>query len=243
MHNIQDTIMKKIVAGELQMRPRWHFLLRTALLVSGMVVAALLSIYLLSFVLFALRDTGIIFSPGFGLPGIWLFLIATPWLLIFVVGVFLLILYVLITHFSFSYTRPHIYSLLGVVLFVIAMSSFIQLTMMHHYLQDFAFRHEVPGMSPFYRVHLEGRPEGVLQGRIRLIGEGEFVIGVAQGGDVLVKIDSRTKLPKTHQLVVGDYVIVFGPKLDSYVQAFGVKRSEEFRNQSQNPSRISPYIE
>lgn len=51
MNNLTQNILKKIKEGEVTMQPRWHFVLRTALMICGVVLASLIAVYLFSFVL------------------------------------------------------------------------------------------------------------------------------------------------------------------------------------------------
>ena len=74
-------IIEKIKKGEIKMKPKIYFVLRTILIVLGTVVGFLFILYLMSFILFTVRP----------IPGLFPRLIALPWLLVFV-SVILLIL-------------------------------------------------------------------------------------------------------------------------------------------------------
>jgi hypothetical protein len=146
MNNLQKDILNKIKTGEIHMKPKWHFVLKGALWLTATIAVALMAVYLLSFVFFLMRESGLLFAPLFGWAGVVLFVVSSPWILIGVVGVFLGVLYLLVSHYSFSYQKPLVYSMIGSVLLVIALSSFIQATSFHGRAGDFVARPRVPGL-------------------------------------------------------------------------------------------------
>ncbi|MEZ4200317.1 MAG: hypothetical protein R3B69_01825 [Candidatus Paceibacterota bacterium] len=165
MNTIKENLIKKIQAGEITMVPRWQFVLRATLGVLGVLIVAVLAVYFLSFVLFTLNQSGLLFAPMFGWSGVMLFVMASPWFIILLTGLFLVVLYILVSQYAFSYRQPLVYSLVGVVLVVVAVASLIHQSNMHERMRGFMERHEVPGMSPLYRGSLDERPEGVVAGR------------------------------------------------------------------------------
>lgn len=223
MNDIKNNIIHKIKAGEVQMVPRWQFVLKALLLALSVIIVGMLSVYCLSFVLFALHETGVWFAPGFGLAGLLFFLMASPWMLISLVGVFLLVLYFLVTRYSFSYRKPLVYSLIGVVLFVTAVSSFIQYTAMHARINAFAERHEVPGLAPLYRGLAKDRPGSLVVGTLVSVDQAKVEVVTDQGVVVEIALSTRTKLPPHKPLVVGDVVMVFGRFEGDDLVAFGVR--------------------
>lgn len=205
------------------MVPRWQFVLKAVLFGVSVLIVALIAVYLLSFVLFVLHETGIWFAPGFGLPGIFFFVIASPWMLISLVGIFLLILYFLVAHYSFSYRKPLVYSLIGVVLFVIAVSSLIQYTTVHKRINAFVERHEIPGLAPLYRGLTKERPGSMVVGTVEAIDKTEIKVVTERAGVVEVELSSRTKLPPNKSIEIGDEVMVFGNFQGDDLIAFGVR--------------------
>ena len=81
---ITGEVLEKIKSGQVKMRPKAHFVLKTALVALGFILIILFVLYLISFIVFTLRMSGIWFAPGFGLYGIKIFLFSLPWLLILI---------------------------------------------------------------------------------------------------------------------------------------------------------------
>ena len=144
MNTFKQDILKKITAGEVEMKPRWYFILQSLLLIVGVITATLVAVYLLSFVSFTLRQSGVGFIPLYGFRGVSQFVMSSPWLLIFFTGTFLSLLYLLVSRYSFSYKRPHLYSMIGVVVFVLLASFAIEQTVMHQRISQYSERHHLP---------------------------------------------------------------------------------------------------
>ncbi|MFN3188420.1 MAG: hypothetical protein ACK42D_02660 [Candidatus Paceibacteria bacterium] len=243
MTNLKYKIIEKIKAGQVAMKPKWYFVLQTFLWVASLLLVAMIAVYLLSFVFFVLYRSGLWYAPSFGWSGLVFFVVSWPWLLIILVGFFLLLLYLLVTHFAFSYKKPLVYSLLGVVLFVIGISSFIQYTMIHDRIHSFSVRHQLPGFSPLYRDIQERRPEGMVVGAVTQITENGFIMSTERNGLETVLITNRTK-HRNDKYTIGDRVIVFGKKSGVGIEAFGIRLHDEsipsFLPPRPNQNTLSP---
>ena len=223
MNDFKDKVIEKINTGAVAMRPRWFFILRTALTVVGMIIAALFAVYLLSFVMFTLHRTGVWFTPGFGVRGLTLFLASSPWILIGIVGVFLSLLYILVIRYSFSYHRPLLYSMLAITGFIVLGSFMIQLTPMHENLQSFSERTHMPGMNSLYGTIANKRPADLTFGTITQITDTGFIFKTDTAEILFVVIGSETKLPPTAKLTIGGNVFVHGKREGDTITAYGVR--------------------
>ncbi len=223
MHNLKDTVLRKITAGEVAMRPRWYFVLRAGLFFSLLSITALLAIYLFSFVLFVLAENGLLLIPAFGLPGIVFFVVRSPWLLILCVGVFLTLLYLLVQHYAMSYRRPLLYSLLAVVGFVLITSSILHTLAVQQHLKAFSERHHVPGMTPLYRDTAGTRPAGITPGKITTLTDDGFMLTTPERDHFTIVITNTTRSTDRHTFTVGDMVLVFGTPDGSTIVARGVR--------------------
>jgi hypothetical protein len=221
MNALKENILAKIKSGELDMKPKWFFVGKSLLNLIGITIIFILAVYFLSFILFILRETGVMFIPGMGLHGFMYFITASPWLLVLLVGLFLGVLYVLVTKFSFSYRRPLVYSLVGIVLFVIVMAATLHELGMHRRLQTFVERHEVPGMMPLYKGSRERREE-ITFGKILRVDTTSFVLQSDDAVEFVVQFGDETKLSRAVQLVPGAQVVVFGVTNGSSITAFGI---------------------
>ena len=223
MNNLKNNILNKIKAGEIDMKPKWHFVLQAGLLLSGVVIVALLAVYLMSFVIFFLRQSGIGFAPRFGFRGISFFVMSSPWLLIGISTAFLALLHFLVKRYSFSYQRPLLYSMIGVVVFVLLGSWFIQQTPMHQRISSFMERNEVPVFAPLYRGAKYERPEGLVVGVITEVTDTGFSLESDRDGEVSVIITDDTRMKPGTVPMRGEVVMVFGDRGGNTITAFGVR--------------------
>lgn len=223
MNDIQKALMEKIKQGEITMVPRWQFVLRSVLYVAAAIVVAIVAIYLLSFILFALHRTGVLFAPLYGWNGILLLIVSSPWMLILAVGLFLGALYMLVTKYAFSYKKPLVYSLVGVVLFVIAVASIIQQTVLHERVGLFVTDRNLPALAPLYKNLDERKIENITFGKITSVSEEHITISTFDNQEYVVEISPRTKLPRGKELSIGDMVTVFGQQDKGIISAFGIR--------------------
>ncbi len=223
MNNLKENLMKKINEGELSMKPRWHFILKTFLFTVAVLLMALITVYLLSFVMFVLHENGVWFAPAFGAAGLVIFIVSSPWIIISLVGLFCFLLYLLVRNYAFSYRKPFVYSLIGVVFVVIALSSLIQQTTMHRRVHNFALERNVPGLAPFYRQAEDFRPRDMTRGAIVGIGDDRVTIKNENDENLIVVITKITKQPKDTVYKVNDEILVFGPIENGTIKARGIK--------------------
>ncbi|MCA9356747.1 hypothetical protein H6784_06055 [Candidatus Nomurabacteria bacterium] len=267
MNNLASKIIQKIKDGEVNMQPRWHFVFKTALMMVGIVIVSLVAVYLFSFVIFTLHKSGLWLAPQFGYRGMMMFVVGTPWLLLSILGLFILLLYILVSHFSFSYRKPLVYSMVGVVLFVIMVSSLIQFYGFHERMQSFSEQHHVPGLRSFYQDSDQQRPPGMVQGKIIGVRAGGFVLDTDSEEELLVDVSRETKMPPDVVISIGAEVLVFGERKEDTVYAFGVRpatvdnhrqfrpnmrrgdfdsemnRPQSFKNDQTEPVLVNPVIE
>lgn len=209
------------------MRPKWHFVFKAFLAAIGVIILLLALLYLASFILFILRQTGVLFVLVFGSPGWHAFFVSLPWLLIFLLFVFIVILEILVRRYSFAYRQPLLYSAIGIVIFVLIGGYIVAVTPLHGRLFMEAERNKLPFVGQFYREYGQQRFRDIHRGIITEIIQNGFVIKNRRGEMLTVMITRRTRLPLGADFSEGDLVIVFGNRDDDTVKAFGVQEVDE----------------
>ena len=225
MTDFKDNLLSEIKQGDLNMRPRWQFALRSLLLVCGALLVGLIAIYLLSFIGFFLRETGVGFAPLYGLQGVMVFVLTSPWLLIGITGVFLLTLYTLIGQFAFSYQRPLIYTLVGTVFGVLVISGIIVSTSAHDRAEQFARDRGVPLLTPLYQS-IDDRRTGITRGVITATTSTGFTLET-RDGTIDVLVTSNTHVRPGQTFTPGDRVHVIGDVADGTVEAIGIRPAKQ----------------
>ncbi|MBU3925378.1 hypothetical protein KJ854_05620 [Patescibacteria group bacterium] len=140
--SIKESILSVIKSGQVKMRPRWHFVLKTALAAFGVIILVLTVLYLASFIIFVLRQTGVLFVPAFGLQGWFAFFTNLPIFLIGLLIVFIIVLELLVRHYAFAYRRPLLYSAVGIFILVFAGVMVIENTSFHGGMSKYAEKTE-----------------------------------------------------------------------------------------------------
>jgi len=242
--SITEQITVAVKNGELKMRPKWYFVLKAALWIVGASVALFALLYLASLVMFILRKTGILIAPLFGWHGVFVFLTSLPWMLVLLVLFFIIILEILVRHYSFAYRAPLLYSVLAILLVVVIAGMIIDRTPLHRVLSDcpsaggprgggFHPITNVPCAMGFYRDLGPRRFGSIHDGVITRIVNPDFVIINRQQEELVIVITPQTKIPSGSYFTVGDTVVVVGDRRGDRVEAFGVSFLEDWERQNQ----------
>lgn len=157
-HNsIHDRVLKSIEEGRIKQRPRSYFLLRGVALALGAVLLGLITLFLISFAIFTLRQKGGWFAPAFGGRG-WLeFIFDLPWLIVLSAIALLLLLEVMVRRYQYAYERPLVISLLGLAIAVGLGSVIVERLHIHDHLWQKARLRRLPLAGPLY---MHAKPGG-----------------------------------------------------------------------------------
>ncbi len=237
---LRAKILATIESGKIVMRPRWHFVLHGILLIVGTILAAAIVIYLASFAVFNLHNTGAWFVPGFGFRGLRVFVMSLPWLIILLSLVFIALLEILVNKYSFAYRKPLLYSVMGVVLFAVLGSFAISQTSFHRLLHEQARRQGLLFGGGLYRNY-DRRLKSVTMGEITQFTTNQFRIRDLRSDDEFeVFIDDDTNRPQ--DLQISDRVVIFGNRATSTIHAEGIRRIApgNFRPPRRFPMRFPP---
>lgn len=209
------------------MKPRWRFALESALWVLAAFIVTLALIYLASFIIFSMRETGAWFAPAFGMQGLLLFLLATPWLLVTAAIVFVGLLELFVAHYGFAYRRPVLYSVLGITFFVAAGGLIVADTPLHRQLFAEARADRLPVAGTLYRRFGMERLGNVHRGVIVLVGEGAFDMETRRRETVRVLVPPAAMFPYGIDFGEGDAVVVIGDRASGTIYAIGVRKIDE----------------
>lgn len=223
------------------MRPHWRFALNGALIASGAVLALMTLLFIISFVLFILRANGILFVPIFGWRGIGVFIRSLPWILIFISLVIIVILELLVRHYSFAYRRPLLYSAAVTVLLVsIGGIAIDRATLHERFFEQARYKH-LPIAEKFYQEYGEQRFRDIHIGAVVELNEDGLIIRNRRGENLNVAVTAETRLPLGSDFQPNDRLVIFGERDGNNIQAFGIRRvdagEENFRYRGQGRTR------
>ncbi|MEK7094174.1 MAG: hypothetical protein AAB903_02440 [Patescibacteria group bacterium] len=222
---IQESVLENIKKHRISMRSRKYFFLQTALFVVGLVIVFAALLYLASFIAFGLMESGVWFVPFFGMRGWFVFFRSLPWILILLTLIFALILEIMVRRYSFSYRRPLLYSMLGIVAIVLIGGFLVSRARFHQQIWQYGRAHQVPMVGGFYRRFGAPNMREVHKGVIREVAPFQFLIEGPEGETSTVIFTARTRVfPfRENGFSASDTVVIFGDREGRVIQAFGIK--------------------
>ncbi len=130
-NNNPKNIIDEIKDSKMQMHSRQYFIFQTIGKVVLSVLAFLLSIYIISFVLYYLSVNGSLYLSKFGFNGVVDLLLSLPTIIISIAIISLLVVLVVSTRYALSYRNPLIYTFLITVATVVVLGLVVANTSLH----------------------------------------------------------------------------------------------------------------
>jgi hypothetical protein len=228
--SISGNVLDKIQSGRIKMRPKIYFILKSIFIVISIFIIALFILYLISFITFSMRASGAWYLLPFGSPGIKATFTLAPWLLISLGVVLIIVLEILVKHFSFAYRRPVLYSLLVIMIFAFLGSSVIGKTKLHSGLFQRAQEGRLSVIGEMYRNFGMPKLKNVHRGIVSEITDSGFFIETPRGEILTIIIAAETHFPSEAAVQGGDAVVVLGERENSTIHAFGVREINDELN-------------
>ncbi len=225
--SIADKIIHQIKDDKIKMRPKIYFILKSAAIAFGIFFVALFILYLISFIVFALRASGVWYLPCFGLRGIKTLFIMLPWLLILISVILIIILEILVKHFAFAYRKPVLYSILFVVIFALLGSFAVDRMGLQSGLFKRAEQGNLPIAGEFYSGLGKARNKDMRRGIVSEITDNGFLIKTRNNDILEIIITSETNFPFNEEIQENDTIIVFGKQNNGSVQAIGIRKVDD----------------
>ncbi len=221
---ITQKVAQEIERGNVKMKPKSYFVFRGILLVGGALVVLLFIAYLVSFIFFSLRTSGLIFLPQSGFSNVGILFGSLPWLLIGLAALLVIILETFAERFEFVHQRPLVYSLFAIIVIVLIGGFLIGNTPLHHLLLYSEQEGHLPFLGPLYH-QFDSR--NVHNGIVTQLTTNGFDIQTPNNETFSVVLTSPAQ---QDNIAVGDTVLVIGPSSGTTIQASEIKEVEEDNN-------------
>lgn len=218
--------LEKIKSGKIKMKPRTLFVFRALLIAVSVLFAVFIVFFLVSFVAFFMRLSGVRYLGKFGAPGRQAVFGLVPLLLFFVIlgiGLVFLIQF-LMKRFSITWKWPVIYSLLAILLIVAMGGIFLDKTRMHPAFFQRAQEGHLPMMGHLYRERFIPYIQDIHPGVVKELSENGFKLENQIGEALPVQFSSSTVFSQIKDLKENDSVLVFGSIKDNVIQAKGIRK-------------------
>lgn len=202
---------KDIRDGRLKMKPKAYFFAKYGLILLGILLLLCLAVYIGSFILFVLRANGILLLPSLGWWGIPALLHGIPWLLVLLVGLFVIALEVAGRHLTLVHRLPLLYSALSVLGIITIGSIVIGQTRFHYRVFQTADKGRLPVIEPLYHGFGEIRLHDFRFAKLRNKKGNIWTTDGRFGEQLLIIVNDRTRFfPSEQMIVIGDRILVVG---------------------------------
>ncbi len=224
-NSIKEEVISKIEKGDVEMRTKRYFFLKTTLVVGLIFLLSLFVLYLGSLIIFVFRANDIMLFSGMGFHGIRVILWSFPWYLIILIVALIVLVEVMAKELSFVYRRPLMYSFLGIVVLVALGSFMIEAMSVHRTFFDMAKEERLPVMGGMYK-HLGGIDIDNAYFGVLLEKDGNtWKMELESGETVLLEITRNTKgLRMLEEIKEGSKIVVIGEREGDVVEVLGFRR-------------------
>lgn len=225
--SIRDRVADDIQSGRVVMKPKWRFVLHAALMATGSILVLLILLYLVSFFIFILHQTGIWFAPSFGSHGWAELFVSLPWMLVIVALIFILILELLSRRYAFGYRQPLLLLAAMIIFIALIGGGLIARTPLHQFLFESAEEYEWPVIDQLYRTYGLRRLNAIHVGTVLTITDDGFILRNPRNEDLYVTVYPETRFPAGTDFQEGDAVTVFGNRDENTITAYGIRKVDE----------------
>jgi len=134
---------------------------------------------------------------------------------------------VLVRKYAFTYKRPLLYSVLGILVIVAVGSVFLSQIGVHRGLFMNAREGNLPVAGEFYKKFGGELMENITKGTVFEVGDGFILIEDETGKEERIIILENTILPFEGWFNVGERIMVFGEEKEDGIEAFGIRKIGE----------------
>ena len=222
-NKIHDDIIGKIKSGEVTMHSRQYWVWRMVLWGLAIALLAVALVFMVSFVIFSLRSSGVWDLPSFGARGLRDFFAYFPWLFTAAVVLFLWLMERFVRQYSFAYRMPVLYSALGLIIVITGASILVLFTPLHNSLYNFAHGGSMP-FGGIYRYYSDMHPDDFYVGRLLSVTSTGCNLLDKDGKKVDVIINQGTHFYDQAGLKVGDFVEIVGDDQNGKLTAYAIRK-------------------
>jgi hypothetical protein len=220
---IHQEIIGKIKNGEVTMHSRQYWVWRAVLWALALALLGLALVFMVSFVIFSLKSSGVWDLPSFGARGVRDFFAFFPWLFVPAVLLFLWLMERFVRQYAFAYRLPVLYSALGLIAVIVAASVAILLTPLHNRLYIFAHGGGLP-FGGIYRYYPDMHPDDFYVGRLVYASSSGCTLMERDGKLIDVSINGSTRVYDQPKLNIGDFVEVVGDEQSGKLTAIAIRK-------------------
>lgn len=221
--NIKNSILEKIKNKNIKKIPKIFFNLKGFLFALAIIIFFSLLLFLVSFIFFTLKVSGLWYLPIFGWKGVGLLIKNFPWILILLIFIFIIIIEILIRRYRVSYRRPVLYSVLFLILILTIMSFLVWKTS----LQESIYQNSKDNrfVQDFYKTYLNPAPDQFHPGTVVEVNSEGFIIEQRDKSRINVKILKNTKIRPGFKIYKGGRLLIIGKIKNGVIEAESIENA------------------
>lgn len=220
---IKSAVLDKILKGDVTARSKSYFILKNGLLILTIVIISSFILFATSFIMFALQESKMWYLPMFGLKGFKVLLGNFPWILTLLVILFIVVLEILVNRYGFAYRRPLLYSALGIVFIVVAISFLVKQTPLHGAIYNQIERGRLPMARSLYEGYAKPNVKDFHPGTVLELKESGFLIANRDGTLIEVIVTDQTKMKPGFRIELNRRLLIIGKMRDNVVVADAIE--------------------
>jgi hypothetical protein len=230
-NDIKNQILEKIKSGEVNMKPKYYFIIKLVALALTVFLTFILSTMLVSYVIFSIKISGQFFLLGFGAKGLYHFFIALPW---FILGIDVLLIFFLdwlLKSFKFGYNSSVMFLFVVTLVSITVLASLINSTSFHRDMMLRAEGRGLPIAGGFYNdLRRSHKSQGLFRGEIMSIeGTSTFYIRYVDQNSNVDGDTAKIVVPNSIDIfslgaMIGDTVYIAGDSINGEIHAYGIRK-------------------
>lgn len=210
--DLSSRINDQIKNDHVKIRSKWFFIVEKLGLEGSIILLVLLSILFSSFVIYVMQRNGVFEFLEFGIKG-WLVVLQNiPYELVLIALTFIIISFIVIKQFDFSYRKPFYY-ISGFVLFIIAAAG---VSLFWTGVSDALFDKvtNTSTVKNLYGNKLTNSPKesSAVLGKVIRTGGSVVLVKTPQGKTVQIRFTPAIETPMDKRFQIGDTIKVLGKK-------------------------------
>ncbi len=227
---ISKKIISKIKKGEVKMKPRFYFLIKSLLVIGILFLFFLFVIFFVSLIIFVFQKNNFFVLLGMGNFGLRAFILHFPWYLLLIAFILIIVIETVSKKFKFIYRKPLIYSFLFIIIFTFIGSIFVNNVSLHKYLLKMAEEDRLPIGGRMYRNIGDIEMENIYFGKLLEKKEDYWIMEFDDGEIVKLEITEKTRGHRFFpEIEMGSDVVVIGEKDNSVVNVLRFKKMNGYR--------------
>jgi hypothetical protein len=144
--------------------------------------------------------------------------------LLLLIVLFVVVLEILVRHFSFGYRRSLFYTVFCILFLLVITGFILAQSSLHQGLWERAEANRLPLAGYLYQGMHDRLPRNLHQGIILVVTETGFTMQNIEEQVIFVNINEQTRLPFGSAFMPGDLVMVIGELEDETIEAFGIRK-------------------